>query len=331
MNAVTLIKSLLTKDKILNLLNSSNVRWSNTPDNGETFRCSCPLHSGSNVTAFVWNYINGLWNCFTGDCGYGDIFDFVADLNDMSVEHNFRDVIAKTAEVLGIDISNVEIGSKTDRHIKELNTWMEYVNHTQIKTNPEYDLRKIGNIFKLNSYRTYTTDTLAKFHIGYSENFKRIMIPLYNSANQCVGCSLRRTDETEEAKWIHRPKHVNTREIIYNLNNIPTERTVLFITEGPFDVMNMVQLGILNVGATMGAHLTDEQVDIIVSRFLTVILAYDGDDAGHKATLKAIDKLKNKVSLRIIDLRETPFHDLGEVDTLEGFKSIKTIKPYQYV
>lgn len=44
-----------------------------------SWRGACPLHGGNNNTAFVISNKDGkeLWNCFTDDCGGGDVIDFV--------------------------------------------------------------------------------------------------------------------------------------------------------------------------------------------------------------------------------------------------------------
>lgn len=42
-------------------------------------RCACPIHGGHDATGFAIYHENGrdYWNCFTGDCGSGDVIDFV--------------------------------------------------------------------------------------------------------------------------------------------------------------------------------------------------------------------------------------------------------------
>ena len=47
------------------------------PDNHG--RCACPIHGGNDTSAFHIYKSNGkqVWKCFSGDCGGGDVFDFV--------------------------------------------------------------------------------------------------------------------------------------------------------------------------------------------------------------------------------------------------------------
>jgi len=50
------------------------------------YRCACPLHKGDNVNGFAIYENNGrwFWRCFSGDCGGGDEFDFMAKRDNLT-------------------------------------------------------------------------------------------------------------------------------------------------------------------------------------------------------------------------------------------------------
>lgn len=326
MNALQKIKSSITKEIILDLLNRHGAK--HITDVGDAYRSTCPLHGGDNPTAFVWNYMNGLWYCWTGDCGGGDIFDFVADVYDISVEHEFKTVISKAAEELGIDITNLEFGERTSAILRENRAWMDFISRRQFKDNPPYDISKIGEQYYLNTYRNFTKETIDFFQGRYSNVFNRIVVPLIDKHGDTIGVSMRRLNEAEQSKWLHRPKHVNTRTFLYNQNNVTPDKP-LFIVEGAFDVWNLHQMGITNVVATLGAHLTEEQKQIIIDQYIDVVLAYDSDSAGKIATKKAIDMLKYCVNLSVLDLGD--IHDCGDIPDIETFNSLNIMKPYEWL
>jgi DNA primase len=282
MNAVQHIRNQLDKEKILMLLEKYGAKQ--ITEDGNSYRSTCPLHSGDNPTAFVWRWDNGLWYCFTGDCGGGDVFDFFANVLDLSVEHEFQEIVRHVAMELNIDIENLELGERASQWDKERLQWLKFMNMRMKKTNQEYDMRKLGNLFPIKTYRNFTEETVKRFGALYSGQFERIAIPLYNAHGLCVGASLRSTRPApytkDHPKWLHRPKHVNTSEIIYNLNNIPENYTSIYLVEGAFDVWNLVQMGVENVGGTLGSHLTEEQMYLILARFTDVYLLYDSDKAG---------------------------------------------------
>jgi DNA primase len=326
MNALLTIKQHINKDNIRLLLETHGAK--HIQDTGDSFRSTCPLHKGSNPTAFVWNYTNGLWYCFT-DCGCGgDIFDFIADVYDLSVEHEFKTVIQKTAEELHIDITNLELGERTSSLLRENRAWMDFISRRQFKDNPVYDISKIGDQCYLTGYRNFTKETIEFFKGRYSYVFNRIVVPLIDKNGEIIGVSMRRIDETEQSKWLHRPKHVNTRTFLYNQCNVTPDKP-LFIVEGAFDVWNLHQMGITNVVATLGAHLTEEQKQIIIEKYIDVVLAYDSDSAGKLATKKGIDMLKYCVNLSILDLGD--IHDCGDIPDIETFNSLKITKPYEWL
>ena len=60
----------------------------------------------------------------------------------------------------------------------------------------------------------------------------------------------------------------------------------------------------LTAVATFGAHLTKEQAYLLIKTGATIILCYDGDDAGEVATKKAIEMLSNKADLFKITLNQ---------------------------
>jgi DNA primase len=324
MDAVQTIKQHMTKDIIRRLLEQNNAQ--HVVDNGDNFRCTCPIHKGDNQTAFTWNYMNGLWYCFTGDCGGGDIFDFIADIYDLSVEHEFIDVVKKTAEVLSIDISDLEMGQRRDVWIRENRMWLDYMASKHRPKNQAFNLNTLGTLFDLTSYRNFTKDTIDHFRALYSDVYKRIVVPIYDMDNTLVGASLRRTNSEEKIKWLHRPKHINTGQLLYNANNVTGQHAI--IVEGAFDVWNLYQIGVEDAVATFGSHLTEEQRDIIAKRYTDIDLMYDSDKAGQEATAKALGTLRHICNVRVIDLGD--IHDPGEVPDRQTFDSLKRLKPYEY-
>jgi DNA primase len=319
------VKSQVTKDdkiKLLHMFGSGKIQ-----DLGHELRCACPLHGGDNPTAFTWND-NGLWFCFTGDCGGGDVFDFVANKFDMSIEHEFKDVVRKTAELLEIDIKNMEFGERTSQQAKELKAFIEFVLKKKLSVNPVYDLSKLGETRPLNSYRHYTKETIEHFNASYNISMNRIQVPLYDHKGNCIGASLRRVDEAEEAKWLHRPKHVNTKHILYGM---PIRNSYAgILVEGAFDAWSLYQIGIAEDPlGTLGAHLSDEQAELIIKNYVEITTAFDNDKAGRNATRQAIIKLQFNTNLRHLELGE--LHDPGDITSREQLFAMPKLTTFQWI
>ncbi len=318
MDAIQKIKESLSKELIHELLGA------NCYDTGNAFRCACPIHNGSNPTAFVFSYDNFLWFCHSGDCGGGDIFDFIRATESVPPDR-FEDLVVLTAQKLHIDIENLEVRERPNETLREIRNWISYVSGITITENPTYDLAFLGPRFALTSYRNFTPETIVHFKGCYSQVYNRIAIPLYQSGN-CVGVSLRRLQGLTEAKWLHLPKHVDTRTILYNLDNCTGDK--VYIVEGPFDAWNLYQIGITNVVSTLGSHITSEQERLLVQNFTDICFAFDNDKAGHQTIKKGIEKLKHKANLSVLDLGM--FSDPGEIDSMESFSNLIELPYYNW-
>lgn len=302
---------------------------SHIKDTGNAYQCTCPIHYGDNENAFVWRYDNYLWYCFTGcQCG-GDVFDFIAYKNDLSTEHDFKQVVNKTAEILKLDISSLEIGERTNEHIKDTRKWIEFVSWKKKITQKQYDISLLGEIKDITRYKNYGKDIIDNFNIKYCSTINRLVVPIYDINGVCIGTTLRRIEETDNPKWLHRPKTLQTGNLLYNLNNILEYKfSVIHVVEGCGDVWNMYKIGHLNTVGCFGAHLTDEQEELLLMNFETIILAFDNDKAGRNATRKAIEKLKYKTNLFVLDLEN--HKDPGEIPNLEEYNKLTSLYWYRW-
>lgn len=124
---------------------------------------------------------------------------------------------------------------------------------------------------------------------------ERVMFPIFDLRGNVIAFSGRTVVGDSR-------KYLNTRDTlifkksraIFAMNiakNTDTRRLIL--CEGQMDVIAVHQAGFDNAIAACGTALTEEQVRIISQYADEVVLAYDGDGAGQKATRRAIDLFKN--------------------------------------
>ncbi len=109
-----------------------------------------------------------------------------------------------------------------------------------------------------------------------------------------------------------KPKYLNTSDTLafkksanlFSLNNAKnTGDRTLILCEGYMDVIALNQAGFRNAVATLGTALTSEQALLIKRYADEVIICYDADEAGQKATSRAIEILRNAgLSIRIINI-----------------------------
>ncbi len=126
----------------------------------------------------------------------------------------------------------------------------------------------------------------------------RLMFPLHDEHNRVVGFSGRILDKkAKTAKYINSTNTVTfeKQKVLYNLNRAgkairDKNRAVLF--EGFMDVIKAHTAGIHEGIATMGTALSSHHITLIRNYTDTVILCFDGDDAGIEATKGMVETLK---------------------------------------
>lgn len=162
--------------------------------------------------------------------------------------------------------------------------WNSLCNHLKNKGFSEYEIYSANLAFK------------RKNGNGIYDRFvNRVMFPIIDLRGNIIAFGGRiMTDE--------KPKYLNTSdtpvfkksENLFSLNNAKSSGTrTLILCEGYMDVIALNQAGFTNAVATLGTALTNEQA-VLMKRYADeVIICYDADGAGQKATARAIDILRN--------------------------------------
>lgn len=129
--------------------------------------------------------------------------------------------------------------------------------------------------------------------------YNRIMFPLTNVKGQVIGFSGRifgdSSDQQAKYKNSRRTKIFNKSFEFYHLDQaLPHLKKAkeVYLMEGFMDVIAAYRAGVKNAIATMGTALTAEHVQRLRAYQTSVVLAYDGDDAGQAAIEKSIQELK---------------------------------------
>lgn len=144
----------------------------------------------------------------------------------------------------------------------------------------------------------YSKEELFDFGLAVAKNNRyidkfrgRVMFPIIDVRGNVIGFGGRILDDTK-------PKYLNSPETevfsksqnLFALNVAKnTKESRLILVEGFLDVISLHQAGITNAVATLGTSLTQEQTRIIKRYAQEVVICYDTDEAGIKATLRAID------------------------------------------
>ncbi len=132
----------------------------------------------------------------------------------------------------------------------------------------------------------------------------RVMFPIINTFGDVIAFGGRFLGDEV-------PKYLNTRETVafnkrrnlYGLDHVRKLKGIkgVVIVEGYMDVVSLSAHGVKAVVASLGTALTRQQAVLIKRYTNNVFIAYDGDEAGRVATMKALDILEAEgLSVRVL-------------------------------
>lgn len=273
-------------------------------------RAACAIHGGNNPTAFVWNKQNNLWFCYTGDCHGGDIFTLIEKMEGVK----FSRAVERAAEILGLDITNMELSTRRDLMLSDTKKWLESMN----KFNKKTSVVKAEEVYELPFTKFYDDDTFTRFKKETLEHFgakfckvypssvgllyNKLMIPIKQD-EKIFGVALRDTTGNHHPKWMYDPKDWKIGKILYNWDEARKYPSVILV-EGIFDVWSYHEIGIKNVVAIFGSSLKTPQANLLLQSGVEWILSFDSDETGFKCRDKTLEAFKLKADIKLITLPE---------------------------
>ena len=152
--------------------------------------------------------------------------------------------------------------------------------------------------FTTHARRNGYSDTIFKEDGKCYDRFRgRVMFPIFSISGRVLGFSGRiLSKEKQAAKYVNSPDSdiYNKSHILYGLyqaRNAIGKAEKCYLVEGNVDVVSMHQSGVCNTVASCGTSLTIEQIRLIKRYTPNVTVLYDGDSAGIKAALRAVNLL----------------------------------------
>ncbi|MFL8887568.1 DNA primase [Helcococcus kunzii] len=286
---------------------------------GSSFKGLCPFHN-EKTPSFMVNREKNNFHCFGCHEG-GDAISFIMKIENLG----YIDAIKFIADKLGVVLEETEYSKdRVNRNNKyyEINSLAAkfYFKNLLTYDFPQEYLAKRGldkkvlNKYFLGYARNDNSlyaflkkngfeekDMLDLGLIGesngrYYDKFRdRLMFPILNNKNKVIGFGGRTLID-------HKIKYINSPESdifikgknIYGVNVVNrNRRNKVILVEGYMDVIALYNKGIDYALATLGTALTEDQARMIKRYSNEIFIAYDGDTAGVKATLRAIDIFKN--------------------------------------
>lgn len=301
----------------------------------------CPFHS-EKTPSFAVRPDRQSFHCF--GCGKGgSVIQFV-----MEIEHlNFQEAVHFLAKRGGLTVPEDTPDPNRQKRLRMLNLNRDAARHfyenlkspvgktaisyMQQRKIPPQMVKSFGigvapdrwdDLIKAMLAKGYTQRELLDAGLakprqsggGCYDTFRnRLMFPVIDVRGEVIGFSGRILGDGE-------PKYLNSPETLvfqksrhlFGMNLAKKSKSgYIILTEGNIDVVALHSAGFDSAVASLGTALTEEQARLISRYTSEAVLAYDEDEAGRKASQRAIN-IMEKLELRVRVLRLSGAKDPDE-------------------
>ena len=277
---------------------------------GANFKAPCPFHD-ENSPSFVVSPQKQIYHCFGCGAG-GDSIKFVMEYEKL----NYPEALEKLADTYSFTLTHSDNKHNKPRSqvMDKLNEWYQNLLNTKadalsyIKERGIYEssVEKFGigyapdsnsTINYINSQGFLLSEAIDMGVVGYDAGrsfarfIERITFPIHSANGSIVGFG-GRTITGHQAKYVNSPEtpYYNKSRLLYAYHHAKQtlyKTKEIIITEGYLDVIMLHQAGFTNAVATLGTALTPQHLPLLRKGEPRVVMAYDGDNAGKAAALKA--------------------------------------------
>jgi DNA primase len=337
---------------------------------GKNFVGLCPFHT-EKTPSFTVSEDKQIFHCFGCHAG-GNVFKFLMDYEKISFVEAVQEVATKVG--INLEYEEDTTGKESEQEILyEINVQAaRYFSDNLLNSQDGEVARKyfqarkikpqtmrvfgLGYAFngweyfvnfaksqKLDLERTIQLGLIGKQTDGrlFDKFSGRIIFPIFSSNGRVIAFAGRILESKESAaKYLNSPEsliYVKGRTL-YGLSLSKDEIRKLdkaILVEGYMDLISLYQNGIKNVVAVSGTALTEDQVQLLSRYTKNVVLLFDADTAGIKASMRSIELLlKRDIEVKIATLPsgEDPdsyINKFGEDDFEELIRKAQNFLEYQ--
>lgn len=288
---------------------------------GHNYKGLCPFHNEKTPSFTVYPDSCSFY-CFGCQKG-GDVISFVIESEHLS----YAEAVKELASRVGLPLPEEKDDNAAAQRIAIMLANRDAARFFHLKLNsPEGSEAR-----RYLRSRRLSDDTIVRFGVGYAPDSwteltdyllnkgysleiltlaglsgkgqkgrydifrNRLMFPIIDVRGNVVAFGGRRLNENDRAKYVNTsdtPVYKKSRNLYaLNIAKACTDRRII-LAEGYMDVIALHQAGFSGAVAALGTALTSEQVQLIRQYADEVVLCYDSDEAGQRATRRAIDVLK---------------------------------------
>lgn len=344
------LQELIERNDIVDVV-GSYVRF--TKKSGSNQFGLCPFHS-EKTPSFSVSADRQIYHCF--GCGKGGgVINFVMEIEGL----NFPEAVEFLAKRVGMAMPEQEDNAETRkrRRMLDLNRdaakfFYSYLSKPEGKPALDYMTRReilpatakrfgLGfapdtwdGLIKAMKAKGYSELEMLDAGLvrpgkkgGYYDTFRnRLMFPVIDVKGDIIGFSGRILGDGEP-KYMNSPETLvfNKSRNLFALNLAKKSKNgYIILAEGNIDVVMMHQAGFDSAVASLGTSLTPEQARLISRYSNEVVIAYDSDGAGQKASQRAIGLLE-KLDIKVKVLSMSGAKDPDEFIKTKGADAFRNL------
>jgi DNA primase len=298
---------------------------------GKNYTGLCPFHN-EKTPSFTVSEDKQIYHCFGCHSG-GNVFKFIMEYDKISFIESVQEMAQRYGINIEINEEDSS-GRQSDQEILyDLNTEAakyfsdnllkhsngeiarEYFQKRKVKPQTMrafglgYSLPGWDNFVsyaqekKLDLERAVSLGLIGQGSDGrlYDRFSGRIIFPIFSPNGRVVAFAGRILEgkDSNNAKYLNSPESIvyTKGRILYGLSFAKDDIRKLdkaILVEGYMDLISLHQAGIKNVVAVSGTALTEEQVQLLSRYTKNVVLLFDADTAGIKASMRSIELLLRK-------------------------------------
>ncbi|MEF8797548.1 MAG: DNA primase [Salinivenus sp.] len=296
---------------------------------GSRFMGLCPFHS-EDTPSFSVDPEKNLYYCFGCQNG-GDVFKFVQEIEGVGFLEGVRMLAERYGIPLPEEDTDPEAANEREAILHALRFAARFFYRQLTQTDrgrPALDylrergytpatIKEFGLGYAPDEWDALLTaaedeqidvETLEKAGLvierndgsGYYDRYRgRIIFPIFSHIGKVLAFAGRILDpdgERDQPKYINSPETevYHKKDVLYGLHQAkrPVRQTdEVLLVEGYTDVISLSQAGVENVVASSGTALTEGQVQTLHRYAKRVLLLYDADEAGGRATMRGMDRV----------------------------------------
>ncbi len=291
---------------------------------GANFKAKCPFHNEKTASFFI-SPLRQSYYCF--GCGVkGDIFTFVEEMEGTDFRGALKTLADRAGVELkyerreGKDDKEKLFSVMHDAmeyYQKELEKNAEPMKYLELRGVDKESIKSWKLGFAEDDWRRlreymhglgYKDDVLSKAGLiktsvegkekePYDTFRGRVMFPLFDPRGEVIAFSGRALSKEIEPKYLNSPdtEIFKKNQVLYGFDRASEEirrmgkdKSYAVLVEGQLDMVLSHQAGVRNTVASSGTAFTQAHLKMLKMRSPRITLAFDGDEAGLKATERSV-------------------------------------------